>query len=145
VRFQGHIRLNSFALIHQHKDRITMKYWLSVFAFIAAVAGSAIVPASAQEVNIVVDSHGVPAYQTWQAQWDHHQFDRRHVILGTVANFEPFRLQVARRNGSVQMIDLKNGTIILPTGTTPMTNERVAVVGYYSHGTFIANRVLVRS
>jgi hypothetical protein len=122
-----------------------MKYWLTVFAFIAAAAGSAMVPASAQEVNIVVGAHNVPAYQTWQSQWDRYQYDRRHVILGTVANFQPFRLQVARRNGSVQMIDLKNGTIILPTGTTPMINERVAIVGYYSHGTFIANRVLVHS
>ena len=74
------------------------------------------------------------------AQYDHH-----HVILGTVTNFQPFRLQIARRNGNVQMIDLKNGTVILPTGTTPMVNERVAIVGYYSNGTFIANRVLVRS
>jgi hypothetical protein len=122
-----------------------MKYWLTVLAFFAAVAGSAMVPASAQEVSVVVDGHGVPAYQTWQAQWDRYHYDRRHVILGTVANFQPFRLQVARRNGNVQMIDLKNGTIILPTGTTPMINERIAVVGYYSHGTFIANRVLVRS
>ena len=121
-----------------------MKYWLTVLAFFAAVAGSAMVPASAQEI-IVVNGHGVPAYQTWQAQWDHYQYDRHHVILGTVANFEPFRLQVARRNGTVQMIDLKNGTVILPTGATPMTNERIAVVGYYSHGTFIANRVLIRS
>ena len=101
-------------------------------------------PASADEV-IVIDNHGVPAYTQWQGAWDRYEYDRHHVILGTVANFAPFRLQVARRDGNVQMIDLKNGTVILPTGTTPMLNERVAVVGYYSHGTFIANRVIVRA
>jgi hypothetical protein len=42
------------------------------------------------------------------------------------------------------MIDLKNGTVILPTGATPAPSQRVAIVGYYSHGTFIANRVLLR-
>jgi hypothetical protein len=50
---------------------------------------------------------------------------------------------VARRDGVVQLIDLKDGTVILPTGATPGTNERVAVIGYYSKGTFIANRVIL--
>ena len=84
-----------------------------------------------------------PVYQNWQPAWDRYQFDRRHVMLGTVASFQRFRLELARRDGVVQMIDLKNGTVILPTGTTPMRDERVAVVGYFSRGTFIANRVLV--
>ncbi len=43
------------------------------------------------------------------------------------------------------MIDLKNGTVILPTGATPMPNEHVAVTGYWSNGTFIANRVIIRA
>lgn len=108
------------------------------------VVAAAPAPAGAQiAVDVRVGPHGVPAYQSWQPAWDRYQFDRRHVMLGTVARFEPFRLQLARRDGVVQTIDLKNGTIILPTGATPMTNERVAVVGYYSRGTFIANRVLI--
>jgi hypothetical protein len=106
-----------------------------------ALASSAVVaaslPASAQIVT------GRQSYATWQPGWDNNQYDRRHVILGTVADFQPFRLQVARRDGTVQMIDLKNGTVILPTGETPATNERVAIVGYYSHGTFVANRVIL--
>ena len=109
-----------------------------------SLATFAAVPASADEV-VIYGANGVPMYQTWQPAWDRYEFDRRHVILGTVAGFEPYRLQVARQNGNVQMIDLKNGTVILPTGATPMTNERVAIVGYYSHGTFIANRVLIRN
>jgi hypothetical protein len=108
-----------------------------------ALAGSTVaaasLPASAQMV-----SPGWQSYDSWQPGWDSNQFDRRHVILGTVANFQPFRLQVARNNGTVQTIDLKNGTVILPTGETPGTNARVAVVGYYSRGTFIANRVILR-
>jgi hypothetical protein len=43
------------------------------------------------------------------------------------------------------MIDLENGTVILPTGATPMPNERVAIIGYSSDGTFIANRLLITS
>ena len=91
-----------------------------------------------------VGPNGVPMYRHWQASWDENQFDRRHVILGTVSRFQPFRLQVARRDGDVETIDLKNGTVILPTGITPSMNQRVAVIGYYSNGTFIANRVIVR-
>ena len=34
---------------------------------------------------------------------------------------------------------------VVPTGATPMPNERVAIVGYYSRGTFIANRVLIHA
>jgi hypothetical protein len=121
----------------------------SRFAFFlsAALALTVSVPAAralADEV-IIVDQHGVPAYTSWQAAWDRYEYDKHHVILGTVANFAPYRLQVARRNGNVQMIDLKPGTVILPTGATPAPNERVAIVGYYSHGTFIANRVVIKS
>ena len=123
-----------------------MKIRLTVLALLVAagIASAASAPARADEV-IVVGPHHVPVYRQWQPEWDRYQFDRRHVILGTVAAFQPFRLQVARQNGEVQMIDLKNGTVILPTGATPMQNERVAIVGYYSDGTFIANRVLIRS
>ncbi len=113
---------------------------LFTLAFLLSAMIPAALPAAAQEVF----GPSVPAYRHWQAQWDQNQFDRHHVILGTVTAFEPFRLTVARQNGDVQMIDLKNGTAILPTGATPATNERVAVIGYYSKGTFIANRVIIR-
>ena len=102
---------------------------LAVFALLSALFTSMGSPARAEEI-VVIGAHGVPA---------------RHVILGTVTKFEPYRLQVVRRNGNIQMIDLKNGTVILPTGTTPTPGERVAIVGYYSRGTFVANRVFVRS
>ncbi len=110
----------------------------------AAIAPAAFAPAQAEEI-IVVGPHSVPVYHEWQPQWDREEYDRHHVILGTVTHFDPFRLQVARRNGDVQMIDLKDGTVILPTGATPLPNERVAIVGYYSHGTFIANRVIIHA
>jgi hypothetical protein len=125
-----------------------MKQQLAALALFSSLMVGATGAAQAQtqvDAVVVVGPHGVPAYQAWQPGWDRYRFDRRHVILGTVANFEPYRLQVARRNGNVQMIDLKNGTVILPTGATPAINERVAVVGYYSHGTFIANRVIIRA
>ncbi len=86
----------------------------------------------------------VPPYTTWQPGWDQNQYDRHHVILGHVASFAPYRLTVMRRNGDVQTVDLKHGTVIYPTGATPSQGERVALVGYYSNGTFIANRVILR-
>ena len=84
-----------------------------------------------------------PPYTTWQPGWDQYQYDRNHVMLGRVTAFAPYRLTLLRRNGIVQTIDLKNGTIIYPTGATPAPGMRVAIVGYYSNGTFIANRVIL--
>jgi len=117
-----------------------MKFYAAMTALAAAVliAGglSTAIPAAAQYED-------VPAYTTWQAGWDQYQYDRHHVILGHVSAFSPYRLTVARRNGDVQTVDLKHGTVIYPTGGTPAPGERVALVGYYSNGTFIANRVIL--
>ena len=85
-----------------------------------------------------------PAYVAWQPEWDRYVYDTNHVMLGTVTGFSPYRLTLMRRDGVVETIDLKNGTIIRPTGATPTQGERVALVGYYSNGTFIANRVILR-
>ena len=82
---------------------------------------------------------------TWQPTWDTYQFDTHHVMLGVVARL--FALSFDRTspaNGNVQTVDLKNGTIIYPTGATPTQGERVSLVGYYSNGTFICNRVIIR-
>lgn len=118
-----------------------MRFYTSMLSLVAAMlvlgGASIAIPAQAQD-------YGVPVYTTWQPAWDTNQFDRHHVMLGTVAAFSPYRLTVARRNGIVQTVDLKHGTIIYPTGATPTTGERVALVGYYSNGTFIANRVILR-
>ena len=119
-----------------------MKFMLAPLVLAASFIISS--PVAQADDVLIVDAHDVPHYTTWQAAWDRYEYDRHHVILGTVTNFAPYRLQIARRNGNVQMIDLKNGTVILPTGATPTVNERVAVVGYYSKGTFIANRLIIR-
>jgi len=118
---------------------------LALLVAVGIASAAAAAPARADEVTVVVGPHAVPMYNAWQPGWDRHEFDRHHVILGTVAGFQPFRLEVARRDGAIQQIDLKDGTVILPTGATPMRNERVAVIGYYSRGTFIANRVLIHA
>jgi len=126
-----------------------MKRSSALVFFLFALAASlttAAVPASAQTVvTVQVDANGVPAYDRWQTEWDRYHFDRRHVILGSVTNFAPYRLQIVRRNGDVQNVDLKNGTVILPTGATPTQGEHVAIIGYYSKGTFIVSRLLIRS
>jgi hypothetical protein len=117
-----------------------MKFHIAITSLVAAVlllggAGGAI-PALAQQ--------DIPRYTTWQPGWDQYHYDRHHVMLGTVADFSPYRLTVARHNGMVQTVDLKHGTVIYPTGATPTQGERAALVGYYSNGTFIANRVILR-
>jgi len=87
-----------------------------------------------------------PAYNTvnsWQSTWDNGNYDRNHILLGTVGSFAPYRLTVLTAAGDSLTIDLKNGTIIRPDGTTPQSGQHVAVFGYWSNGTFIANRVIV--
>ena len=85
-----------------------------------------------------------PVYTTWQPQWDRFEYDRRHVILGEVIHFRAYRVEVQRPDGNVQTIDLKNGTVIHPIGATPHRGDRVAIYGYYSNGTFIANGLVLR-
>jgi hypothetical protein len=128
------------------KGNSSMNLRTSALALLLALSATAtaVLPASAQDV-IEYGPHHVPMYRAWQPGWDAGRFDRHHVILGTVARFAPYRLEVARRNGVVQQVDLKSGTVILPTGATPAASQRVAVIGYYSHGTFIANRVLLHN
>jgi hypothetical protein len=122
-----------------------MKFYAGMTSLVATVlllGGACVAPAYAQDYSAQDDA--VPPYTTWQSGWDTYQFDRRHVILGIVQSFSPYRLTVLRRNGDVQTVDLKNGTIIYPTGATPTQGERVSLVGYYSNGTFICNRVILR-
>jgi hypothetical protein len=122
-----------------------MKFYAAMTSLAAAFlilggAAATAIPAAAQS-----DQYDqVPPYTTWQPGWDQYQYDRHHVILGHVSAFTPYRLTVMRRNGDVQTVDLKHGTVIYPTGATPIPGERVALVGYYSNGTFIANRVIIR-
>jgi len=85
-----------------------------------------------------------PVYTTWQPQWDRFQYDRHHVILGSVVHFRPYRVTIERQDGDVQTIDLKPGTVIHPLGATPVRGDRIAIYGYYSNGTFIANGMVLR-
>jgi hypothetical protein len=69
----------------------------------------------------------------------------RHVLAGVIQYAAPYRitLQVGPRRRTLP-IDLKNGTIIRPTGTTLTPGMHVLVHGYWSRGAFIANRVRVQ-
>jgi Ni/Co efflux regulator RcnB len=123
-----------------------MKRLVSALILSAAVAGAALTnaaPAAAQQM-MEPGMGGVPTYDTWQAGWDHGQYDRHHVVLGRVASFSPYRLSIQRQNGNVQNVDLKRGTVIRPEGSTPSAGERVAMIGYYSNGTFIVSSLVLR-
>ena len=80
---------------------------------------------------------------SWQPTWDAGTYDRNHMLLGTVGSFAPFRLTLTNSTGDTVTVDLKQGTVIRPTGLTPSSGQRVAVFGYWSNGTFIANRVVL--
>lgn len=81
---------------------------------------------------------------TWQSAWESGAYDRNHVMLGTVGKFAKDRLTIANAAGDTTTVDLKEGTVIRPTGATPTAGQNVAVFGYWSNGTFIANRVILR-
>jgi hypothetical protein len=112
-----------------------------VLAASAGLGASVLAPAGAQMYPDRDDE--APAYGQWQPGWDRGEFDQKHIMIGTVVKFTPFRLDLARQNGDVQTIDLRNGTVIRPVGATPVRNERVAVEGSYSRGTFVANRIII--
>jgi hypothetical protein len=116
---------------------------------IVVSAASSFVPASAQNYPYqpapAANQYGVPPYTTWQPTWDQWQYDQRHVKLGMVVHFSPYRLTLQHRNGMEETVDLKNGTMIFPQGATPTQGEMAAIIGYYSNGTFIANRVVLRA
>lgn len=115
------------------------------FAALLAAGASLATPAAAQYNPRFAGAYNADTYDQWQRGWDHDRYDRRHVELGTVANFQPYRLDLRRPSGFVQQIDLKNGTVIVPRGGTPQPNQHVAVIGYFSNGTFIANRLILRN
>jgi hypothetical protein len=109
---------------------------LAALTLIAGLSAITPVAASAQAY--------VPVYTTWQPAWDNYQYDRRHVMLGVVVGFSPYRVTIRRRDGFIQTVDLKNGTVIRPTGATPTPGERIAAYGYYSRGTFVVNGLVLR-
>ncbi len=119
---------------------MTQTTMLVVTAALSAALGFGTVAASAAPFN----DPGVPNYTQWQKKWDIRAFRNPHVIVGEVIDFRPYRVAIRRSNGTLQRVDLKHGTSILPTGATPTPGEHVALVGYYSRGTFIVNRVVIR-
>lgn len=67
-----------------------------------------------------------------------------HVLTGVIVGAAPYRIavRVGERRRPLQ-IDLKNGTVINPVGTRLAPGQNVRIRGYWSQGTFIANRVRV--
>ena len=122
-----------------------MNRLVSSLALSALVLGASALaaPASAQQMDNEGGWQGYHSYNSWQPGWNHGQYDRHHVILGTVVKFSAYRVTVQRDNGNVQTVDLKGGTVIRPTGATPSAGDRVAMVGYWSNGTFIVNRLVL--
>ncbi|HTX58221.1 MAG TPA: hypothetical protein VMH02_01000 [Verrucomicrobiae bacterium] len=115
---------------------------IAIAAALAALVATASFAGSTAAQNY--PAYGMPNYTTWQPGWDTYRYDKHHVVLGIVAGFSPYRITIQRRGGDFQTIDLKNGTLIFPRGATPTQGEHAALVGYYSDGTFIANRVVLR-
>lgn len=114
------------------------------FALAAAVTGivSSVRPALAQGDDAFVpfsydDTIDAGAESL---NWDASQQDR---IFGTVDAFWPYHLRLRQPDGTVQMVDLHDGTIIKPLDWTPMNGERVMLNGNFVHGIFAADRLVV--
>jgi len=107
---------------------------LALFGAVGAFATQA-APASAQ----------ASLYERWNAQWDAGSYDHHHLLVGTIASFTPYRLLLSRdQGGETTRVDLKHGTTIRPEGMSLSPGEHIAVMGYWSKGTFIANRIVLR-
>jgi hypothetical protein len=119
-----------------------------------AIFGASSAVVHAQPAQSSMDSCGPSSWSSfdpqynnvdsWQSGWDSGNYDRNHMILGTVGAFSDYRLTLNSAQGDTMKIDLKNGTVIRPTGGKPTPGQRAAVFGYWSNGTFIANRVILR-
>ena len=129
---------------------------LGIFGATAAIgAAQATNPCAPSSMNgpTAMNGYGPSTWSTfdptynnvtaWNNTWDSGAYDRNHVMLGTVGSFRTGRLTLANGAGDTTTVDLKEGTVIEPTGATPQAGQRVAVFGYWSNGTFIANRVVL--
>jgi hypothetical protein len=87
-----------------------------------------------------------PTYNSvtsWESTWDTGVYDRNHIMIGTVGKFAKDRLTMTNASGDTRVVDLKEGTVIEPTGATPTAGQKAAIFGYWSNGTFIANRIVL--
>jgi hypothetical protein len=119
---------------------------IGIFAAASAVAAaqtSSSDPCASQQPTWNSFDTAYDGINAWQPAWDTGSYDRNHMLLGTVGSFQAFRLTLANPAGDTITVDLKQGTTIRPNGLTPSPGERVAVFGYWSNGTFIANRVVL--
>jgi hypothetical protein len=116
-----------------------MKKITTALAALALISGLSMIAPTMTSAQV----YG-PAYTTWQSAWDRYEYDHNHVMLGIVLHFSPYRVTIQRRDGFVQTVDLKNGTVINPIGATPVRGDRIAAYGYYSNGTFIVNGLVLR-
>lgn len=70
------------------------------------------------------------------------RFARAYDIQGVVTSSVPYHMNV-RIHDQIYSVSLHDGTIIKPTGITLEPTMIVNVAGYWSGGTFVANRIVV--
>ena len=70
------------------------------------------------------------------------RFAGGYALQGVVTYSAPFHMTVRVRDDSYA-VDLRQGTVIKPVGITLTPSMVVNVAGYWSGGTFVANRIVV--
>lgn len=70
------------------------------------------------------------------------RYSHAYDLQGVVTLSEPYHMRVRVRD-DIYAVNLHDGTIIRPTGITVTPTMVVHVAGYWSGGTFIANRIVV--
>jgi hypothetical protein len=116
---------------------------VGIFAAASAIGAAQTTTDPCTQPNWNSFDRAYDSIDSWQSTWDTGSYDRNHMLLGTVGSFQAYRLTLTNSTGDSMTIDLKPGTVIRPNGLTPSSGQRVAVFGYWSNGTFIANRVVL--
>jgi hypothetical protein len=118
----------------------------TLIAFMGLLLGLAVRASADDRVVIYRYYHPAPVviYQPAQAvvSYDHERYSRAYDLQGVVTFSEPYHMRV-RIHDDIYAVTLHDGTIIKPTGITLTPTMVVHVAGYWSDGTFIANRIIV--
>jgi len=121
--------------------------FFTLIAFTGLLLGLAVRANADERIVIYRYYHPAPVviYQPAPAVVSYGPNDRftgTYDLQGVVTFSEPYHMRV-RVHDDVYAVSLHDGTIIKPTGITLTPTMVVHLAGYWSGGTFIANRIVV--
>ena len=120
---------------------------VSLIAFTGLLLGLAVRASADDRVIIYRYHHPAPVviYRPAPAAVSYdpdERYSRAYDLQGVVTFSQPYHMRV-RIHDDIYAVTLHDGTIIKPTGITLSPTMVVHVAGYWSGGTFVANRIVV--